>query len=311
MCNTGFVRIDVHQHLWTERLCVALAARERPPRLRRPARGQAGWVLELAGEPPFALSGAPDDPARRAAQLEGFGVDAAVVALSSALGVEGLPADEAHALISAWDDDSDELPPALTAWGALPLAEPDPDDVDAALDRGRVGLCLPASALASPAALDRLGPVLERLSRRDAPLFVHPGPAAQGSWLPALTEYVAGLSTAWHAWTLHGRAEHPRLRVLFAALAGLGPLHAERLAARGHARQAAAVEGDSCTFLDTSSYGPLALAAVARVVGAERLVHGSDLPYARPLRPDQADAGLSLLATAPAALLHGALPVAA
>lgn len=273
------MRIDVHQHLWTERLYAVLSRRDAPPRLRA---HDDGWVLELAGEAPFALPRDPDDPGRRASVLDDLGVDVAVVALSAALGVETLPSDEAREIIAAWDDDADALPGRLPAWGSVPLAEPDPGDVDRALDRGRVGITLPASALATPAALDRAGALLERLAARDAALFVHPGPAGPGAWLPALTSYVASLAQAWHAWALHGRARHPELRVVFAALAGLGPLHAERLGARVEGASERDGLGDPLTFLDTSSYGPSAIDAVVRAVGVERLVLGSDLPYAQP-----------------------------
>ena len=47
-------------------------------------------------------------------------------------------------------------------------------DVEALQAPGHVGLCLPADALGTPAALDGLGPVLETLERLDLPLFVHP-----------------------------------------------------------------------------------------------------------------------------------------
>ena len=88
------MRVDVHQHLWTPRLYAALAARQAAPRLRRGR--DDGWVLELAGEPPFTLPGEPQHAARRVAVLDDLGVDLAVVALSAALGVEALPDDEAR-----------------------------------------------------------------------------------------------------------------------------------------------------------------------------------------------------------------------
>jgi len=279
------MRIDVHQHLWTEDLCAALARRAQAPRL---VRAGTGWELDLAGEPRFALGGAPEDPARRAAALGDLGVDAALVALSSALGVETLPPDEAHAVVAAWEEDADALPAALTAWGSLPLAGATPAGVDALLDRGRAGLCLPATALQTPADLDRAGPLLERLAERGAPLFVHPGPPPPGAWLAPLTAYVASLSGAWLAWALHGRPAHPGLRVVFAALAGLAPLQAERLAARGHPGAARAALADPRTFLETSSYGARAVGAVAGAVGPEVLVHGSDWPYADPVAPPAA-----------------------
>jgi 6-methylsalicylate decarboxylase len=271
------MRIDVHQHLWTERLWATLARRGAAPCLR-------GEELLLDGEPPFVLAGGPQDPARRAASLADLGVDVAVLALSTALGVERLPGDEAREVLAAWDEDADALPASLPAWGSLPLADAEPADVDAAIERGRVGIVLPADALATPAALDRVGPLLERLAAHDAPLFVHPGPASAGTWQPAVTSYVAGLQQAWLAWVLHGRAQHPRLRVVFAALAGLAPLQAERLRARVPGAPPRPAD-DPLTFFETSACGELAVHAVAAAAGPEALVHGSDWPYAEPTGP--------------------------
>ena len=96
---------------------------------------------------------------------------------------------------------------------------------------------------------------------------------------PAMTAYVADMHAAWHAWAAWGRAAHPRLRVLFAMLAGGAPLHAERLTARGG--PAGAVQ-DELTFFDVSSYGPRTVDAMLRVVGVDRLVYGSDAPVIEP-----------------------------
>jgi hypothetical protein len=154
--------------------------------------------------------------------------------------------------------------------------------VDALLDAGAAGLCLPAGTLASRAGLERLGPALERLGARGGPLLIHPGPAAAPdapSWWPALNGYVAEMSAAWHAWAAWGRAALPGLRVVFAMLAGLAPLHAERLAARGGPSGAV---HDGLTAFDTSSYGPRALDAMLRAVGVDRLLYGSDRPVVAP-----------------------------
>ena len=93
------------------------------------------------------------------------------------------------------------------------------------------------------------------------------------AWWPALTDYVAEMQAAWHAFPVWGRPAHPRLRVCFAMLAGLAPLHRERLVARG-----GAAVSDPDVFLDVSSYGARAVDAVLREVGVDRLVHGSDRP---------------------------------
>ena len=69
-------------------------------------------------------------------------------------------------------------------------------------------------------------------------------------------------------------------------LAGLAPLHRERLAARGGPAGRAV---DRLTFYDTSSYGPRAIDAMLRVVGVDQLVHGSDRPVIDP--PDSSALG--------------------
>jgi predicted TIM-barrel fold metal-dependent hydrolase len=175
------------------------------------------------------------------------------------------------------------LPQTFGAWGSLPSGDLDPRRVDALLDEGFAGLTLPATAVCTPDRLERCSPVLEALERRSAPLFVHPGAAARTAdappWWPALTDYVAQMNAAWHAFVVGGRASHPRLRVLFAMLAGGAPLHAERLAAR---RGPAARVLDPGFFYDTSSYGTRAVDAIIRVVGVDQIVFGSDRPVAKP-----------------------------
>jgi 6-methylsalicylate decarboxylase len=149
--------------------------------------------------------------------------------------------------------------------------------------------------------------VLETLERREAPLFVHPGPSrgpARGDaprWWSALTDYVTSMQTAWHAMSVWGRRAHPRLRVCFAMLAGLAPLQRERLAARG-----GDPVSDPDMFLDTSSYGARAVDAVLREVGIEGLVYGSDRPTIVPSDPDLGEAvRISMRERNPARLLSG------
>jgi len=179
--------------------------------------------------------------------------------------------------------------PTLGIWASISLA----DSAEAVGERvGEAlaqadGLCLPAAALATPAAVERVAPALARLEASGKPLFVHPGPAAAPAgtplWWPALADYVAQLQAAWLAFAHAGRPAHPRLPVLFAALAGLAPLHAERIGARGGP---AAATRDPLVFYDTSSYGPAAIGALAGVVGASQLVYGSDRPVIEPAVAD-------------------------
>jgi hypothetical protein len=273
--------VDVHQHLLSEPLIEELARRRRPPAL---VRRREGWTFRVAGEPDSVLEFDATNVALRSMELRRDGIGRALVALSTALGIETLPGEEALPLLEAHHQGIDSLPADFGGWGAVQLEAPDPDDVDAVIARGCVGISLPATALANPAALERSGPLLTRLERHDAPLFVHPGPvvpsgpaaatASLPSWWPALTDYVAQMQAAWFAFLHAGRRAHPRLRVLFAMLAGGAPLQLERLAARG----GVTVEPDPLVFYDTSSYGPRMLGAMIDAVGAGQLVYGSDRP---------------------------------
>jgi len=94
------------------------------------------------------------------------------------------------------------------------------------------------------------------------------------------------MQAAWLAFASAGRAQHPQLRVVFAMLAGMAPLQAERLLSRGGP---AVSRADALVFYDTSSYGPSAVGALADVVGSAQLLYGSDRPVVDPAELDMPD----------------------
>ena len=274
-------QVDVHQHLWPPALVEELRRRRQPPYLD-------GWVLHLDGEPPYAVDPTDHDLNRRAAQEDGL----VLLSLSSPLGIESLAPPEAHGLLDAWHGFADDLPADYGLWAAPALVEPDLDGLAKTLAHDRVrGLQVPATALTTPSALEALAPVLDIAQQADLPVLVHPGPAAgQASdlpmWWPALTSYVAQQSAAWHSWHVAGRSLLPTLRIAFVGLAGLAPLHHERLAQRGGELGAI----DRHVYYETSSYGTQAIDAMSRVVGVDPLVNGSDRPYAEPTDPGLGEA---------------------
>jgi hypothetical protein len=289
---------DLHQHLWPDALLGLLSLRADVPRLRRDDRG---WVLDLAGEPSAVLDLRSHDPGARADRAAADGIGRIVVAPSTPLGIESLPADEAQPLLDAFHRGVHDLGAPFALWASTTLEDPDLSGLDRA-----VGLCLPAEQLAGPRELERAAPVLDAVQHSGKPLLVHPGAArtdrALPAWWPAMTSYVAAMQTAWLAWAEWGRAAHPRLKVVWAMLAGGAPLHAERLAAR---EGPAAAIHDTLSWYDVSSYGPKAVDAMLRVVGVDRLVLGSDRPVVDPPSLEALGAAVrqALTATNPEALL--------
>src|SRR3954467_4953516 len=298
------LRYDIHQHLLTEPVIGALASRTEAPCARREG---GRWMLRLAGEPAHPIDSLGNDPQARAELVERDGVDRALICLSSVLGIETLPPLEARPLLDAYAEGTGELPTKFGSWAAVGIAEPDPHELDARLDAGHCGLAVPAGALAGPAELDHIAPLLTRLEQRGAALLVHPGaataavPRGAPQWWPALTRYVTEMSHAWHAFITFGRPQHPRLRVAFVMLAGLGPLHLERLIARGGPSEIAI---DQDVFFDTSSYGPQTIDAMVRAQGIDQIVYGSDRPVVEPRTWTHGEAARhATLTTNPARLL--------
>ncbi len=295
--------VDLHQHVWPEPLLSALRSRSEAPRLR-------GWTLELTGESDYAVDPGEHDVSRRLQESRSDGIDLVLNSLSSPLGIESLPCAEAHPLLEAYHDGSLELPPSYGAWAAACLTKIDPNALERELQRGFVGLQLPATTLLDEAGYDHVAPLLNVLADAGRPLFIHPGPAAAHTpgppWWSAVVSYVQQMHAAWFAFRAVGRRRHPQLEVCFAMLAGLAPLHGERFAARAGERTVT----DPNVFLEISSYGTKAIDATVRVLGIDGLVNGSDRPYAPPVSPDLGDAALHALRTAnPLRLLHRAKEV--
>jgi predicted TIM-barrel fold metal-dependent hydrolase len=280
------MRIDVHQHIWTEPLLDALTKRTTLPFVRHD-RGLT--MLHSVGEQPYVVDVKAEAPAARASLVHSDGLDRALIAISSPIGIETLAREAATELIDAHLTGVRELPEEFRTWGPVPVDGPDPADVDRVLELGCVGVSIPATVLAGRDALDAAGPLLERVAERGVPLLVHPGGIHGSSeaahfeplWWRALTDYVGQMQAAWLTFAAAGRREHPRLRIVFAMLAGCAPLQHERLASRGGPP---IVLRDPLTYYDTSSYGANAIEAVGAVVGPAQLVYGSDRPVLEPLR---------------------------
>lgn len=279
--------IDVHQHLWPAEFVDRLRARTEPPYLD-------GWILHTTGEAPYEIDPAAHAVDKRVAQEQNDGTTLVGVSLSSPLGIEQLGDS---ALLDAWHTGAAALPEPFKAWAAVNLLDPDLPGLEALFSKGFLGLQLPAHVLGTPAAWAEVGTLLALAERSNKPILVHPGtanpPAGEvpGWWAPVV-DYTSQLQAAWWAWhAFGGRAQYPRLRLCFVAAAGLAPAHHERLAARGGRLGTI----DTNLYVDTSSYGPQGIDAVARILGIDQVVHGTDRPYAGIVDLRQGDAATAVI----------------
>lgn len=273
--------VDVHQHLWPAELIDRLRARSRAPYLR-------GDTLVTDGDPPYRVDLSAHDLAGRLAADEQDGVGLACVALSAPLGIESLPRPEADGLLRAWHRGALELSERLLVWASVAADEPDLGALADLLAEPRVaGLQVPATWVGTPWGWERMAPLLTVAARAGKPVLVHPGPETRRvldghlpQWWAPVVGYAGQLHAAWWAW--HSGAVRgllPDLRVVFAAGAGLAPLHHERHVLRGGTPRPV----DPLVFVDTSGTGVQALDALVRVLGIDALVLGSDRPYGRPV----------------------------
>jgi hypothetical protein len=239
------MRIDFHQHVWTLGFRRALEGRHEPPYLR-------GHKLVLPVGGAFDVDPDAYAPAARIAELERAGLDCAVVSLAPTTEPTG-------ELASIWNEEAQSLEPRLR-----PLAYGESRD-------GFAG-----AIVAAPRLLDDPG-LLRALEENGRLLFVHPGPApsAGAAWRSSGVVYAAQMLDAFAEWLEHGASSYPRLRVVFALLAGGAPFQLERLFRRGlHPRAPFAPN----VWFETSSYGERALELSLQTFGAARLVFGSDAP---------------------------------
>ncbi|HEX4678185.1 MAG TPA: hypothetical protein VH210_03115 [Gaiellaceae bacterium] len=278
------MRIDFHQHVWTDEFRSALERRSHPPYLR----GRR-LVLPLGG--PFDVDPNAYSPEERLAALDRAGLDAAIVSLPPTM-------EPTPELADPWNESAQQLA-AQSNGRLIPLA----------YGEARPGFLGAIAAAPDLLDLDSAAPLLGRLETQNQILFVHPGPAApfSSSWWAPGVAYTAQLQAAYATWVASGVARWPELRVVFALLAGGAPFQLERLIRRGLDPRTPFAPN---MWFETSSYGERALELTLQTFGAGRLVFGSDAPVdgiedaLRTLRPFGDALEVELLVSNPLSILN-------
>jgi 6-methylsalicylate decarboxylase len=216
----------------------------------------------------------------------------------SAPGIAVGPAGRRPALARACNEESTsivaEVPGRLGLFASLPLP-----DVDASLeevrrsldDLGADGVVVFTNTEGVYLSDPRLDPVLEELNRRAALVFLHPAVPPRASELgmvlpPAFVEFTFDTTRAAVDLIVRGTtARFPRIRFLLAHLGGALPFLAWRLSMLEDIPGGAFTRGGVREHLrhfwyDTATCGPASVAAAVAEVGADRVVYGSDTPWA-------------------------------
>ena len=209
-------RYDVHQHLWPE--AVRRGARAAHRAAVRAARRPTGWTLASPASPTPRSTPPPHDPARAPRRLAAPGSTARCCACRARSASRRCPPPRRGRCSTPGTTACSRSARRSASGARSPSTTPTRADVDALLDRGAIGLSLPAAALATAAGARRVRPLLERArgARRAAARAPRPGarrrqPPARRPWWPALTSATSPSSTPpGMAFAAGGRPAHPR-----------------------------------------------------------------------------------------------------
>ena len=293
--------VDFHAHLYP-RVFMEELARVGGPHgvgLERDARGLEGLRFEglffWVYEPSFW------DVEARIAELDQAGVDLQVLSMGPPMVYWAAPEvglrlceilnDEVAAVVA-------RHPTRFLGLAALPLQDTRLAlrELERARSLGFAGVQMGSNVHGKPLDHPDLWPLYERIQAEDLPIFVHPiNPPGQ----PAIHEYRLDLTVGFPFETTLAAARlvfsgvmerFPRLTVCLAHLGGALPYLQERLDIGWRTRQAIPGNQTRLTrppsayfqrfYLDVVSYSDPALVCALALYGADRLVLGSDAPFA-------------------------------
>lgn len=288
------LHIDMHSHYYGGGLPKMLRARRDYPRLRSLPDGSDS-MLAMNGEFPF--SAAYHDPAVGLAQMDAAGITHRMITFPGALGVDLLPAEVAPA-ISAFNAHLAQLGAdthgRLIGLAGLPLADTALALRELASIRalGLPGIILPGNYFLTEQAAAPLRPILAEASRLGALVMIHPGllvgqappvlPQDHPQYRTSALDLQNQIAQTALTVILSDMLEiYPGIRFQIVNLGGTLPFILERLESIARHRNPTApfpTDRLRALWYDCASLGPRALETAVDVLGADRLMLGSDYP---------------------------------
>lgn len=289
-------RIDMHSHYYGGGLVDTLRARQTRPYLRTRDDG-VEVMIAMNGEFPFTEH--YHNHRVSLAEMKATGLTHRMITFPGALGVDLLPADEIATAISDFNDHLAELQQstegALIGLAGLPLS-----DIDLACaevrrirrDLGLPGIILPSNYFNSFNELEELRPILTAANKYGCHVMLHPGlkvgqeppPRPADNMQYRLSAVDLQSSTAQVALTviLSDLLEtYPNVSFQIVNLGGTLPFIFERIESIARHRnpdKPFPTERLRQLWYDSASLGPRALEAAVKLLGADRIMLGSDYP---------------------------------
>lgn len=294
--------VDWHAHWVPPEVVTLLGERGDFPRVVRD-EGQRYFLVEPGRRLP--LKEVQLDISARIAEMDKLGVRRQVLSLAVVLGqfMARLPAFLELPLVEATNAGLARLVSArgkrFSGLASLPMArlEEAPAILEKAVtEQGLLGAILPADAFSDKAAALRLQDVFAVADRLHAHLFIHPGPVPGGPHpLPIADEaqmvrrravsFQDSLTAAAITFEFTDFLDpYPNAVVHLANLGGTIAFLAERIAMTAERMELppSLAEGRlRRIFVDTASFGARGVALAAEVLGADRMVFGTDSPALR------------------------------
>lgn len=289
--------IDWHAHFQPPRFIEKLRARNTPPQVVRDASGTDGRINE-AGGTPQPLRPAYTSVDHRLRANDQLGVERQVLSLAG-LGAEGLPNDDYLALVQAFNDGIAEVvhahPDRFSGLAALPSfdLEVAARELERAVrELGLLGALIPVDAFLSLATAQELTPVLQVADRLGAHLFIHPGAWRSAASDPRRTE-ADNVPFRSNVIDLQGKVAsvfntiaqtdlfkpYARVTVQVANLGGAIPFYVDRYQNVARERKLPdPIPAFRRFYVDSGSQGTRSVELAASVLGADRVLFGTDAP---------------------------------
>jgi predicted TIM-barrel fold metal-dependent hydrolase len=287
-------RIDMHSHYYGGAVPGLLRGRDDFPRLRRAADGSE-QMLAMNGEFPF--SAAYHDPAVGLAQMDALGLTHRLITFPGALGVDLLPVSAAPAIV-AFNTHLAQLGAQtngrLIGLAGLPLADVNlcVAEIERIRTLGLPGIILPGNYFLTEEAATPLRPILAQASRLGALVMIHPGlllgqapqvlpkeyPQYRISALDLQNQIAQTALTVILSDMLDA---YPGIRFQIVNLGGTLPFIFERLESIARHRnpdRPFPTHRLRALWYDCASLGPRSLEAAVDLLGADRVMLGSDYP---------------------------------